>query len=673
MSVYWAAEPSEEFSKSLKQRVDDFYNHVAATGRLHLWRRSYDFWNQGGVDLGKLKTAGDQDQLTMLKVNHFRSIGTHTVNLVTSDRPSFDCKASNTDYASETACQLGQSILDFDMRDKRLDHTIRQTVERAWRYGEGWLFKTWDAQAGEPWAVDPATEQPIFTGALRYESFNPIDVVREPLNPPGRGTRWVAVRRWVNKWDLAARYPEFQEEVLNGPTRNEASTTHWMLAYDRMNDAREQDEVELYEFYHDRTPALPEGRRALLVGGTIIDDGALPYKRLPGYQLVAAVQDDSNFGYSVAFDLLSIQEAVNALFSTIASNQAAFGVQSILIPKGHALSVKELSKGLQQITYDPGLGEPKPLQLVRTAPETFAFLTQLVTQMEQLSAINSVVRGDPQASLKSGSALAMVASQALQFSLDLQAAYIALIEDVGTGALDDYKAFAKAPQIALVVGKSNRARLREWVGQDISAVARVTVDVGSALSKTLAGRAEMANNLVQARMVTDPRQYIQVLTTGRLEHITQGATSELTLIASENEAIQEGKPVKALATDDHVLHIKEHKVLIATPEARQEEQLVGAALDHIAEHVELLRQTDPLLLQVLGIPVPPDNAVAQAGMAPPPGEPMPPGPPGVEGGSRTPEPPNMPQMPSMPGGGPPVGPSPQSPTPPGAQPAQTVP
>ena len=38
----------------------------------------------------------------------------------------------------------------------------------------------------------------------------------------------------------------------------------------------------------------------------------------------AAEEDDSSFGYSVAFDLLPIQEAVNSLYSTIASNQAAW-------------------------------------------------------------------------------------------------------------------------------------------------------------------------------------------------------------------------------------------------------------------------------------------------------------------------------------------------------------
>ena len=53
--------------------------------------------------------------------------------------------------------------------------------------------------------------------------------------------------------------------------------------------------------------------------------------------------------------------------------------------------------------------------------------------METLSGVNSVARGNPEASLQSGTALAMVQSQALQFMSGLQQSYIQLIEDVGTG------------------------------------------------------------------------------------------------------------------------------------------------------------------------------------------------------------------------------------------------
>jgi hypothetical protein len=660
-SKYWAALPSADFAGALTERIDNFYQYLQRSGRLVLWQRAHAAWHAGAGSLGKVGRAGQAGELTVLKANHLRNIGTHTVNMITAQRPAFDCKATNNDYESGVQTKLAQSILDYDMRSKRLEDVARMVVEYAVQLGEGWGLKVWDTMAGEPWGIDPATAQPILSGAMRYIAVSPIDVVRDPSSDGNHPSRWCAVRRWENRYDLMAKYAgKAQREAISGAKpRNEVATTHYMLGYDHTLDAVEADEVEVWEFYHDRTEALPDGRRCIVVGEQVLDDGPLPYRRMPVFRMTAGYQAGTNFGYSIIFDLLPLQEAVDALVSTVASNQAAFGVQSILVPKGHGMSVAKLAQGLQVMTYDPGLGEPKPLQLVKTAPETFQFLGQLVSMMETLSGISSVVRGDPAASLKSGSALAMVAAQSLQYTVNLQASYVAFLEDVSTGAVEDYQDFATLPQVVLIAGKSNRTRAKEWKGSDIAKVTRVQVDIGNALSKTLAGRSEMATQLVQAGLVSDPRVYIEVLTTGRLEPATEGASSELLLIAAENELLQEGTEPMPVATDDHVLHIKEHKVVMASPQARENPNLVGATLGHMQQHIELLMTVDPTLLQALGIPVPPSNAGAvpppgdpnappgaEGAGPPPPAEPLPPGPPGAGGGPDYVPP--MPQMPQNP-------------------------
>src|SRR5690606_13663300 len=106
--------------------------------------------------------------------------------------------------------------------------------------------------------------------------------------------------------------------------------------------------------------------------------------------------------------------------------------------------------------------------LTQTPPEIFNFMTQIERLMETISGVNSVARGNPEASLKSGAALALVQSMAIQFSQNLQRAYAQLIEDLGTSTINILKDFAAVPRVAAIAGKSNRPMMREFVGDDLN-------------------------------------------------------------------------------------------------------------------------------------------------------------------------------------------------------------
>lgn len=56
-----------------------------------------------------------------------------------------------------------------------------------------------------------------------------------------------------------------------------------------------------------------------------------------------------------------------------------------------------------------------------------------------------------------------------------------------------------------------------------------------------------------------------------------------------------------MVTDEHSLHIREHRSVLATPESRQDPALVQSITQHMMEHVSML--ADPAmatLLQILG-------------------------------------------------------------------------
>src|SRR5690606_22441740 len=133
-----------------------------------------------------------------------------------------------------------------------------------------------------------------------------------------------------------------------------------------------------------------------------------------------------------------------------------------------------------------------------------------------------------------GNALALVQSMALQYMSGLQQSYVQLIEDVGTGLIKMLQRFASVPRIAAIVGKSNRTEMREFSGDDLSRITRIVVDVGNPLSRTIAGRTEMGEHLLQMGLIKTPEQYFTILDTGRLDAMTDDTQSELYLIKAEN-------------------------------------------------------------------------------------------------------------------------------------------
>ena len=53
-------------------------------------------------------------------------------------------------------------------------------------------------------------------------------------------------------------------------------------------------------------------------------------------------------------------------------------------------------------------------------------------------------------------------------------------------------------------------------------------------------------------------------------------------------------------TEQHSLHIKEHKYVLADADLKKDPELVQRVANHIQQHIDLLRTTDPDVLAMMG-------------------------------------------------------------------------
>lgn len=622
---YFALLPKEEIGAELIRRTEDWYTNLGTMGIYRKMRRSYAAYfgysaDSRGINSTEVISGGEQGELSLLKVNHFRNLMQHMLVMTTASRPAMDARAINTDYKSIAQTLLANGILDYYMREKKLERYLKTATEYALIFGEGYIRLEWDSSEGEEYSVDPQTQRIVYSGDIKYSVLNPLDVIRDVYAPDNQDPDWIIVRHFKNRFELIAKYPEFREEILGADTKDHIDMTFNFNF--RLQTG--SDLIPVYEFYHRKSEALPMGRQVVFVSqDAVFYDGALPYKDIPVYRIAPADFIGTPYGYSVAFDLLALQDVVDSLYSIIVTNQSTFGVQNILLPQGHNIGFSQLSGNLNILEYDPAAGKPEALNLTATPAEIFNFVNKVEATMETISGVNSVARGNPEANLRSGNALALIQSMAIQFNSGLQQSYAQLIEDVGTATITTLRDFAATPRIAMIVGKNNRSYLKEFKGSDLDQINRVVVDVGNPLAKTTAGKLEMANNLLQQGLIKTPEDYIMVMKTGNLDTMLDGTTSELALMDMENERLRDGVVVHATILDSHVLHIKEHKSVINSPEARENNEVVQATLAHIQEHINMLKTADPNLMQILGQPS--LQQPQQQGQMPPPGGPAPKG------------------------------------------------
>lgn len=618
---YWAADDTRTCADEVVKRCNDYWTFCMSKGWFTLWRRLYYAYNPNRYSLAQTVQSGESNEYRTIKVNHFRNLLEHIQTLSITDRPAWQPQSVNSDSRSAKQTIIAEGVLDYYMREKRVERHLRDATRNSLLFTEGYVSESWNPNAGNPIAVDQETGDTRHDGDLHYASHEPVDIVRDPNLKSFSLRSWVVIRSYENKYDLAKRFPEYAEEITSTPS-GVTEKNHY-LGGNFLDRSDMSDQITLLTFYHVKSAACPEGRQMqLLADGTVLSDGILLYKHIPLHRISPADQIGTPMGQSVSQDLLPLQEMIDAHYTTILSINENFGIPKILLPIGSNVMADTLSAGFTTISYNASVGAPEIL-VMPTAPEgLFKALAQLQSDMETLSGVNSVSRGNPEASLKSGSALALVQSMAIQFNAPLQQSYVQLLEDVGTATIEILQDYAQTPRIIQIAGKRNKGIIQQaFSTKDIDGISRVQVQSGNALSKTVSGRLAIAQDLLQNKIITTAQEYLMVLETGELEPLTQGNTAILLGLATENEMLLDGNQQPVLFTDDHVLHINEHTALASDPQIRSNPQQFGLLAQHIQEHINFLMnpqyQNFRTVMQQPSLPPGPQSGAPGAPSLPP--------------------------------------------------------
>lgn len=699
---HWATVETQELPGVLEVLKQRFWQSLEDSGRLYLWRKSQrtyygeDEWG-GWKESAAVAFGGESGEMAYIRINEYRSLIISILSMCTADRPAFFAKAVNTSSQALIEAPIATGLIAFYYNDKKIDDLVQTTVERTLVLGEGFVHLRWDTLAGKPMGVSPETGAMVYEGDVAPTAVSPLDVIRDTKEPPD-AMKWCAVAHRENIWNLVAAYPQFREQLI--ATRGSAwwPDNVWSDEFtrNRLGEPIDPDRVVVWCLYHLPSPAVPQGRYALIVGDVVLSDEPMKLGEIPVYCCVSSKHMDKNEGNAPAWDLLAPQDAYDSLWSSILTVHDSYNNFNLYVPKGSGISAKQIAGGQRLIEFnsnpnDPMGGMPRALQFNTLPTAAYEVVTAMRERMQTLSGVNSVARGEVDDNVKSGTMAALIQSLAAKFNSASQRATIRLHENVSEGLLKQLRLYGANRKVSEVAGQGATQYLKSISVGDVEDVKKVVVETANPLTQQVAGRLEIGEKMAKLFPGSMTMEHFATLVeTGQLRPLLQRAEALTTQIASENDLLMQGqlppvcytRPPGPLApgqmpmpgtlpnqpeeftadpSDDHGAHVANHAALL-TMEFRADPAKMKAYQLHTLHHSTLLSRMDQLTAQLTGQSVMPPMPM---GMPPEEGEDGKPKPPSGDGDKKKPEPEkarplggqpqsNLPSMPRPAGGGPPI-------------------
>lgn len=667
LSKYWAAERHpEKLLATLRSKEENFYQAADRRGLFEMCRAMYAAYfgltSGGGSGNGSsqwatqmLRFTGENDEQIEFSANELKSFVDQVVNMITKNRPAFQCEAQNTDYASMSQVLADDAMVTYYYEQEQGERREKELQKLEILYGKAFQHTDWDPDGGPKVEVPEEIEHPdgpiqvmkkVPAGKFELRSLNWWEVICEPYRSEYNTHLWrTVILTGRSKAEAQLRWPAFADAIADTSDDNSDWGNRFPGADIESPD--NEDEVTWRIFYHARTAVLPEGRKCIFVGDVWVnpDEDTLPIEEIPVRALMSCELHGTSFGTSDFWNLMPLEQLQNQIMSDMATNIEAFGRPPLMLPEGADIDLDALANGQKVIFVPPDVMQPAPMRFPEFPPNSFKVIDLLRSFKQSTTQLNSVMRGDSSGS-SSGSRDALFEQIAVEAQSPRALELDLLREATGNILLQYLKAFATHPQLVSVVGVDERPYLKTFSQKDFAGVARVKVKTSNPSTRTISGKTQIVDMLRQfpGTPLSDPQQIIELMTTGKMKPMFSLTRAVDLQVRWENEELLKAPPVvqvppqtdpmsgmqmsepysrvptvPANALENAQKHIVNHMEVLYSPEARDNPKVMEAVLAHIQEHVFFAKNADPFVAQLLGNP-PPASA-----MQPAPGQEQPPG------------------------------------------------
>jgi len=571
-----------------------------------------------GYEHGTVK-IGEQGEFTGININELRSNIKGVISMTTQNRIVFDCVTTSTDVQAQNNVIIGNTLLEQKFDVGGIEAKAIQMLEQGLVFDTAYMFVGF--KTGDDIAGINGEGTPVYKGEMDVKVLSKLDVMVERTLEQFDEHEYVMFRRLENRFNLAAKYQEVGEDILNLPIPKTIVMANPGATVD------EQPHVWVFYTFHKPTKAMPQGLMHVCLDARIVlFSDVNPYECLPVVCYRPHMVYGSAHGHALSYDLMPAQEALNTLDSSMLTMAENFAIPNIIAGNSFRGQETTMSGGMKLLTgvaekdapnggFPMAMDMPKPDQVYMQLGESYQ------ARIVSLSGLNAAARGQTQAQ-QSGTAIALAQSAAQTNNSSIENGYITALEEIAALILRVCRLFLTKEEIIEQAGLSLEYQASTYANASLDSISRVKIDTGNALGKSVSGRLEIATQLLNQAQIT-ATEYLSILQTGNLPKTVQSKTTEQSRIQKECEMLMTGqKPIISII-DNHVEAVKAYKGVLDNPNLRANASIVALVMECITEHLELMEamkfENPDLLDLALSQPIG-TTRQAMAGQMPQPGQ-----------------------------------------------------
>lgn len=252
--------------------------------------------------------------------------------------------------------------------------------------GEGNAFPTpWHPETLEP--LQPKAGEPVYEGAFVFETIYGFNLLRAPEAKTMQESRYVIIRKMMDKDHLTAKYPQFEGKIAT-------SVDQTMVVFDpsRGGYHKSDKQVMIREYYFKPCKEYPRGYYYIATKDCKLEEGELPGGEWPiVFGKFEGIQTTPR-GRSAVKQMRPYQAEINRAASKIAEHQITLGDDKLIIQNGTKISAGIALPGVRAINVQ---GAAPQIMQGRDGSQYLAYLT---SQIEELYSVMMVAESEEEAS-----------------------------------------------------------------------------------------------------------------------------------------------------------------------------------------------------------------------------------------------------------------------------------
>lgn len=382
-----------------------------------------------------------------------------------------------------------------------------------------------------------------------------------------------------NIYELKAQYPEAAGDIQ----ADRISTFYNTEQYAEENMGQD---CYVYEFWHKNTQFMAKGRKIFFTKDVILENKELGYSHgdFPCDRLTDIDVPGELYAKSFYINVKGPAGHLNNITNMIVRNQLLVSHPKWFVPRG-AVKLESLNNDISIVQYQ-GNQPPVLAQANPTPTEMFNFRKDLKEDMNQMSGVYGISRGEPPPGVKAGVAMQFLNEQENERSSSdiakLNEWYVRIAKKTLSVAADFYDATDK--RSIMVQGKNNSWELMDFDPEVLKSDYDIRVQNVSALSESKAQR--MQNILDLSERFPDlftSDQISEMLDFAQSEKFLDEASAAIRAAEYENEKIFDGDQVdEPQDYEMHDAHWKTHMKAMQDPSfKRAPPEIKQAMIDHV--------------------------------------------------------------------------------------------